>query len=249
MAAARRGAIGDFGFLLADFACFARGGFFEREGDGARQQIAVHLVINDAIDDAFGQRAFGADVLAQRAEFHGRSHAAQTRQPLRAARAGNDTQQHFGLADFGARHGHAVVAGHGKLQAAAQRGAVNGAHYRLGRILDTPQQCMHAMRAVDGDFAIGDGSEDLDIGPGDESVARSDQHDGLGGRVGGGARDARVDAFRHARAERIHGRIVYGDDGNVVLDGIMDEFWHGMSIRSIMPLSRAPARRLTECSG
>jgi hypothetical protein len=158
------------------------------------------------------------------------------RQALRSASAGDDPQQHFGLPDLGAGYGHAIVARHGELQAAAQRRAVDGAHDRLGAIFDAPQQRVYAMRAVDGNVAVRDGAEDLDIGAGDESVARADQHDGFDGRVGGGARDARVDAFGHAGAESVYGRIVYGDDGNVVLDGVLDEFWHGM-IRSIMALA------------
>src|ERR1022692_2686599 len=97
------------------------------------------------------------------------------------------------------------------------------------------------MRAVDGDLAVGNGAEDLDIGPGDERVARADEHDGLGGWVGGGARHARVDAFGHAGAQGVYGRIVYCDYGNVILDGVLDEFWHGIAIRSIMALAGGDA--------
>jgi hypothetical protein len=160
------------------------------------------------------------------AKFHSGGYAAETRQALGSARAGNDAQQHFGLSDFGSGHGHAVVAGHGEFESAAERGAVDGTHDRLGTIFDAPQQRVDAMRAVDGNFAVGDGAEDLDIGAGDECIARADQHDGFDGRVGGGACHARVDAFGHAGAEGVDGRIVDGDDGNVVLDGVWDEFWH-----------------------
>src|ERR1039457_6589805 len=166
---------------------------------------------------------------------------AKARQALRSAGAGDDAQQHFGLADFGAGHGHAIVAGHGELQPAAQRGAVDGADDRFGTVLDAPQQGVHAMRAVNGNFAVRNRAEDLDIGPGDERVARADEHDGLGGWVGGGARHARVDAFGHAGAQGVYGRIVYGDYGNVILDGVLDEFWHGIAIRSIMALAGGDA--------
>ncbi len=196
MAAAAAALIGDLGALLAHLARFARRGLRAREGDGAREQIAI----DNLIDDAFRQRALRADVLAQRAHLHGRGHAAKTRQTLRSAGAGNNAQQHFGLADLGGGHGHAIMAGHGELQAAAQRGAVDRAHHGLGTVFDAPQQRMHAMRAVDGNVAVRNSSENLDIGAGDEGVARTDQYHGLDRGVGGGARHARIDAFRHAGA-------------------------------------------------
>ena len=226
------GVIGDLGFLLADFARFSRRSLGAREGDGASKQVAIH----NMIDDAFGQRALGCDVLAERTHFDGRGHAAEPRQALRASRAGDDAQQHFRLADLGAGHGHAIVAGHGEFETAAQRGAVDGAHHRLGTILDAPQQRVDAMRTVDGNVAVRNRAEDLDIGSGDECIARADQHHGFHGRIGRGARHTGIDAFRHAGAQGVNRRIVYGHDRDVFLDGILNEFWHGMMIRSIMAL-------------
>ena len=207
-----------------------RRGFRARESDGAGQQLAVH----NLIDDPFRQRAFRADVLAQRAHFNGRGHAAKARQALRSASAGNDPQQHFGLSHLGGGHGHAIVAGHGELQAAAQRGAVDGADHRLGAILDAPQQRMHAMRAVDGNFAVRDGAEDFDIGAGDERVARADQHNGRepGDRSPRAPRPHRC--LRHAGTERIHGRIVDGDDGNLIANFIVNEFGHGVHLTDLL---------------
>ena len=78
-------------------------------------------------------RACGGDRLAVGAHLERERGAAQPRQPLRAAGAGDDAEQHFGLADLGARHGDAVVAGHRELEAAAERVAVNGGDQRLAR--------------------------------------------------------------------------------------------------------------------
>ncbi len=75
--------------------------------------------------------------------------AAQPRQPLRAAGAGNDAEQHFRLADLGARHRDAVVAGHRELETAAERVAVNGRDQRLGRILERHQARVHGFRPLD----------------------------------------------------------------------------------------------------
>src|ERR1039458_8676618 len=44
-----------------------------------------------------------------------------------------------------------------------------------------------------------------------------------------------------AGAQGVYGRIVYGDYGNVILDGVLDEFWHGIAIRSIMALAGGDA--------
>ena len=66
--------------------------------------------------------------------------ADQPRQPLRAFGAGDDAEVHFGLAQLRVGDGHAVVAGHGHLEAAAERRAVDRHHDRLGAVLDALQQ-------------------------------------------------------------------------------------------------------------
>jgi len=56
----RGSVIGDLAGLLADLARLAGRGLAAREGDGPCEQIAV----NSQVDDAFGQCAFRADMLA-----------------------------------------------------------------------------------------------------------------------------------------------------------------------------------------
>ena len=62
--------------------------------------------------------------------------AAEPRQPLRAAGARDDAEQHFGLADLGVLRGDPEVAGLRELEPAAERVAVDGRHERLGGVFE-----------------------------------------------------------------------------------------------------------------
>ncbi len=106
------------------------------EGGGTGNRALKQVAVDDEIDDAVGQRARGCERLALGAELEGEARPAQPGQPLRPAGAGNDPEQHFGLADLGARHGDAVMAGHRELETAAKRVAVNRGDERLGRIFE-----------------------------------------------------------------------------------------------------------------
>ena len=85
----------------------------------------------DVIDDARRRRRGGHQRASRRAHFNRQLGAAQPRQALRAAGAGNDAEQHFRLADFRIGRHHAVVARHGDFKAAAKRVAVDRRHERL----------------------------------------------------------------------------------------------------------------------
>ncbi len=69
-------------------------------------------------------------------------------------------------------------------------------------------------------------AEDLDVGAGDERGARADQHDRIDAGVGVGARHLLFDAFEHARAHRVDGRIVDGENRDAISDFVMNEFGH-----------------------
>ena len=104
-----------------------RGGepaFVAREGDGAGEQIAV----DDLIDDAKFQGIRGADGIAHGAHFHCLRDSGQAGQALRSGGAGDDAEFHFGLADLRGRNRDAIMARHGGLESAAQRGAVDRGH-------------------------------------------------------------------------------------------------------------------------
>ena len=105
-----------------------RVGVLARERNRGLTQIAVH----DAIDDACLERACGRDRLAVGAHLERQRRAAQPRQTLGAAGAGDDAEQHFGLADARVASRDAVVTAHGDFVAAAERDAVDGGDDRLG---------------------------------------------------------------------------------------------------------------------
>ena len=90
--------------------------------------------------------SLGGDRPARYAHLERLLDADQPRQPLRALRAGDDAQVHFGLAQLGVGGGDAVVAGHGQLEAAAERRAVHRHDHRLGAVLDE-RQARRACRA------------------------------------------------------------------------------------------------------
>ena len=71
------------------------------------------------------------DWLAERAHFDRFGDARQSRKPLRTARAGYDSELHFGLPDLRGRRDNAVMAGHRHFQSAAERLAVNRHHHGL----------------------------------------------------------------------------------------------------------------------
>ena len=60
--------------------------------------------------------------------------------------------------------------------------------------------------------------EDVDVRAGDERRAGADEDDGVRGRIVAGALDRVADRFGNAGTQRIHRRIVDGDDGNTVPD-------------------------------
>ena len=93
-------------------------------------------------------------------------HADEPRQPLRALGAGDDAERHFGQADLRAGDGHAVVAGHGQLQAAAERGAVDRHDDRLGAVFDAREEIVQIGSAASASQR--QRFEGPDVGAGDE---------------------------------------------------------------------------------
>ena len=47
------------------------------------------------------------------------------------------------------------------------------------------------------------------------------------------ALDGVADAFRHARAERVDGRVVDGDDGDAIADFVTNQLGHGVRSGSL----------------
>ncbi len=115
---------------------------------------------------------------------------AQSRQPLRAAGAGNEPELDFGQAEFRRRHRDAIMARQRHFEAAAERGAVNGGDNRLRivfeRILDFGNR-----------RALGRLAELGNVGAGDKGAAAANQNDGFDGRVCRGLLGAVTKAAAH----------------------------------------------------
>ena len=117
-----------------------------------------------------------------------------------------------------ARHRNPVVAGHGGLQAAAQGMTVNGRDDGLRAVFKHLSQA-HGLRASRL-------AQMLDVGAGDEPAPGADEHHGSDLRIRVRSFNAVDDALGHARTQRVHGRIVHGDDANGAHTFKGDEFAH-----------------------
>src|SRR5206468_790287 len=96
-------------------------------------------------------------------------------QALGTARAGNETELHFRLAHLCLGGGDTIMAGHGGLQAAAERTAVNCGDDRLWTVLDAVQQRVQTRIAAAAvlDHVL----KFADVRAGDEPTTRADEHD------------------------------------------------------------------------
>ena len=103
-----------------------------REGHGTAQEIAV----DQPIHDPGIERILRLDRISAGTHFNCLGDASQTRQTLRARCSWNQAELHFRLANLRTGRRHAVVTRHGQFQAAAERGAVNRHHHRLGAVFD-----------------------------------------------------------------------------------------------------------------
>ena len=137
---------------------------------------------DDLVDEPGRFRVRRGDRLPVGAQPQREFHAGEPGQPLRAAGARNDAEQHLGLADAYVCGGDAEMTRHRDLVAAAERVAVDGGDDRLGRVLDTAQQGVRPRRALERLLARFQRVEDLDVRAGDERRSRTDDHDGV--RVG-----------------------------------------------------------------
>ena len=208
------GAIADLVLQIAGATAFLRRGTRAREGDGAFQQIAV----DHGVDDARLRSPGGSDRLAPGAHLERCRRPAQARQPLCAARARNDPEVHLGLSHVGGGDGHAVMTGHGELEAASERVTVNGGNERLVGVFELFQPRVHRLRSFDGLLARLSCLKMLMSAPAMNVVPAPIEDDGVRGRIVAGALDGVADRFGNAGAQGIHRWIVDGDDGNTVPD-------------------------------
>ena len=161
------------------------------------------------VENAIGQRLRGGHVAAGGDHVQRDLRAGQPRQALRAATAGEDADLHLRQPDLRGRHRDAVVAGHGVLQPAAQRVAVDGGDHRLLAAVQ------HVVGAAAERRTLAAGAETANVGAGDEAAARADQHHGADRRIGVGAVECVDDAFGNAGPECVHWRIIHHDDADI----------------------------------
>ena len=174
----------------------------------ASLQLALR---RDLVDDAELLRLLGRHVTAGGDHVERRLRADQARQPLRAAGAGEDADQHLGQPDLGARHRDPVMAGERGFETAAERIAVDRRDHRLRALV-------HHVVVRGGSAAAQPALAELaDIGAGDKAAPGADQHHRLDRRVGIALVERSDDALRHPRRQRVHRRIVDGDDADIAV--------------------------------
>jgi hypothetical protein len=184
------------------------------------------------VDQAHAQGFLRAHVAAAEHQVQRGLGAHQTRGALRAARSRQQAQLHFRQAQLGRGRGHAVMRGHGHLHPTTQRRAVDGGHHGLGA-------------GLDGVADIGQGrgqrrqAEFADVGASDEGLALAhDQHSvHIGIRLG--LRDGLLQAATYRHAQRVDGRVVDHDLGNVVLDAVVN----GLLCRVVLVHGGSSVRR------
>src|ERR1019366_3471254 len=186
-----------------------------REGDRRSEQIAVD--VHHLVDYAELHGFRGRDWRAQRTHLDCLSHSRQAWQTLRPASAGNNAELHFRLAHLCAGTRDPVMSGHGQLHSASEGVPVNGRHDRLVAVFDALNQPRHLRYALAA--ATGDCLKFVNVGPGDEGAASSDEHDGGNPVVVVRLLDGFANRLAHLSAQRVHRRIVDGDDSEALLVG------------------------------
>ena len=180
------------------------------EGDAALEHV-----FDDLVDQAAFERFRGVDRVAHDAHLERLRIADEPGKPLRAARARQDPQLDLGLAETGRGDADPVVAGHRRLQAAAERGAVDCGDNRLRRVL-------HRLdRLVQAGF-LHRLAELGDVGAGDEGAALADQEHRGHLFIGFRLRQSFDHAGPDAVAERVDWRVVDHDQGDFAANFVVD---------------------------
>jgi hypothetical protein len=179
-----------------------------RERDRGRPQVA-RPAVHDLVDEPALDRLRRVDVAARRHHLERLRHADQTREPLRTSGAGQQAEVDLGEPELRGRERDAVVGAQRDLEAAAERGPVDRSDHRDGTVL---HRCLGVGQARPARLA----AELADVGAGDERPALADQHDRRRAAVDG-LRHALGEPLAHVPAQRVHGRVVDHDHGDVAV--------------------------------
>ena len=128
---------------------------------------------------------------------------------------GSSPQLHLRQAELALRQRDAVVAAEREFEPAAERETADRRDHRLAegvlRVVDLRQRGRHVhLRRV----------ELADVGAAREGLRRADDHEGLHRGVGARLLDAVHQGRAQHAAQAVDRRIVHGDDGDAVADGI-----------------------------
>jgi hypothetical protein len=178
------------------------------EGDGVRLELAF----DQPVDEADGVRLLRGNGIAGRRHLQSLADPRGARQALGAARAGQEAELHFGHAELRRRHRNPVVGGERHFEAAAEGGAVDRSDHRLGAVLDHVDDLRKHRRLE----RLGR-AELADVGAGEEGLAVAQDDDRLHRLVRIGFLDRPHQPFAHRMAERVHRRVVRGDDEDVTV--------------------------------
>src|SRR2546423_13370768 len=142
--------------------------------------------MDQLVHDAQTERLLGAFDLAREDDVEGRAGANQPGEPLAAARPRENAELHFREAELGPGviGGHAVPAGEGELEPAAEARAVNPGGDRFGEARHPAQHFLALGREPLGFRGGRVPDELLDVGPRDEVLGLPrEEGDGPHGRV------------------------------------------------------------------
>ena len=199
----------DAGHLLGHVANQPQGTLFRhnlaREADRTGFEI-----VDDGIDGAPFQRLGRAELAAADDVLQSELRPRQAREALRAAGARQHAEINLRKTEPRVLNRDPPMAGKRDLEAATERGAVDRGddrlRARLHGVLHVVERRFGEEHAV---LKLGD------IGAGDKGLAGADQHDRLGAPIFRGALEPFQERLAHLVAQRIHGRAVEREDGDV----------------------------------
>ncbi len=176
----------------------------------AALRSAASVAVDDVVDEAAVERLAAADVATGRHHLQRLRHADETRQPLRAAGAGEQAEVHLGQPELRRRDGHPVVRAQRNFESAAEGRAVDRGDHRDRGVL---HRGLHLLEA---DGLRRAAAELADVGTGDERPAVADHDDRLR-TVVGRLRDPVEEPLADVPTQRVDRRIVDDHEGDVAL--------------------------------
>ena len=218
-----------------------RRGFVRQEPSLGRSQhlIGGHNLLNQAQLQALG----GVELLAFHQVRRSALNAQGANQALRAARAWQQADHHFGQtqADAGVISAHAVMAGQGDFKTAAQGNAVDGSCHGLAAGFHAAQDARQRSEFIKRFFdavvhhLVKIGLHGLQIGTRNKGVFAAGDDDAFNRSIRSSFFYARAQAIHQGLVDDIHALtwVINGESGNAVcIDGVFHNFRHGFFLLS-----------------